>query len=126
MSEAAEGAPASDLDEGGISVRFDSNGLVPAIVQEATTRDVLMVGYMNKESLQRTLETRRTWFFSRSRQQLWQKGETSGNRQRVRRVLVDCDADALVVEVDQEGSGACHTGAWSCFARRLDADVAEG
>ena len=126
MTERA-GVPAGELDveQGAIPIHFDVNGLVPAVVQEASSRDVLMVGYMNKEALQRTLATRRTWFFSRSRQELWQKGETSGNRQHVRRILVDCDADTLVVEVDQEGSGACHTGAWSCFERQLDAEMSE-
>ena len=100
-------------------VRFGPGGLVPAIVQDATSHEVLMVAYMNEESLRRTLETKRTWFYSRRRRELWPKGETSGNRQRVRAVLVDCDGDALVVTVDQEGSGACHTGARSCFMRRL-------
>ena len=102
------------------NLTFGLDGIVPAIVQDATSREVLMVAYMNAESLQRTLETKRTWFYSRSRRELWPKGETSGNRQRVRDVLVDCDGDALVVEVDQEGSGACHTGARTCFLRHLD------
>ena len=100
-------------------VHFGADGLVPAIVQQASTGDVLMVGYMNDEALRLTLDSGRTWFFSRSRQELWPKGETSGNRQLVRRVLLDCDGDALVVEVDQQGEGACHTGTWSCFARQL-------
>ena len=95
------------------------DGLVTAVAQDWQTGEVLMVAYMNEESLRRTLETKRTWFYSRSRRELWPKGETSGNRQRVRAVLVDCDGDALVVTVDQEGSGACHTGARSCFMRRL-------
>lgn len=101
-------------------VAFGPDGLVPAVVQDATSHEVLMVAYMNAESLRRTLETKRTWFYSRSRRELWPKGETSGNRQWVRGVLVDCDGDALVVEVDQEGSGACHTGARTCFLRRLE------
>jgi phosphoribosyl-AMP cyclohydrolase len=100
-------------------VRFDTKGLVPAIVQEATSKDVLMLAYMNREALRLTLTSGRTWFYSRSRQALWAKGETSGNRQRVRRVMLDCDGDAIVVEVDQQGTGACHTGAWSCFAERF-------
>lgn len=100
-------------------VRFDTKGLVPAIVQEATSKDVLMLAYMDREALRLTLTSGRTWFFSRSRQRLWAKGETSGNRQRVRRVLLDCDGDAIVVEVDQQGTGACHTGAWSCFTERF-------
>lgn len=102
------------------AVRFGPDGLVPAIVQDATSHEVLMVAYMNAESLRRTLETKRTWFYSRRRQELWPKGETSGNRQRLRGVLVDCDGDALVVQVDQEGTGACHSGARTCFARRID------
>ncbi len=101
-------------------LKFGLDGIVPAIVQDATSREVLMVAYMNAESLRRTLETKRTWFYSRSRRELWPKGETSGNRQRVREVLVDCDGVALVVEDDQEGSGACHTGARTCILRHLD------
>jgi phosphoribosyl-AMP cyclohydrolase len=116
-----------DSDEGDVAavvdgVAFGPAGLVPAVVQDAASRDVLMLGYMDAEALRRTLTSRRTWFFSRSRQQLWAKGETSGNIQRVRRVLVDCDGDAIVVEVDQQGSGACHTGTWSCFEERFVAD----
>ncbi|MGD0742425.1 MAG: phosphoribosyl-AMP cyclohydrolase [Acidimicrobiales bacterium] len=115
-------APAQDVagPAGFEIVRFGPDGLVPAIVQDATSHEVLMMAYMNEESLRRTLATKRTWFWSRSRGELWPKGETSGNRQRVRAVLVDCDGDTLVVEVDQEGTGACHTGARSCFARRLE------
>jgi phosphoribosyl-AMP cyclohydrolase len=100
-------------------VHFDANGLIPAVVQEAGDHVVLMVGYMNETALRRTLETGRSWFWSRSRQEYWQKGETSGDRQYVREVLVDCDADALVVLVDQHGRGACHTGERSCFFRTL-------
>ncbi len=99
------------------AVRFGENGLVPAVVQEAEHGTVLTVAYMNAESLRRTLESGRTWFFSRSRQELWPKGETSGAVQYVREVRVDCDGDAIVVVVDQHGDGACHTGSWSCFAR---------
>ncbi len=98
-------------------VRFGPDGLVVAVVQEASTREVLMVGYMDREALARSLTTGRSWFFSRSRGEYWCKGETSGNRQWVRRVSYDCDGDALLVEVDQEGSGACHTGERSCFYR---------
>ncbi len=97
-------------------VRFDDRGLVPAVVQDATTKDVLMVAWMDAEALRRTLAEGRTWFFSRSRQRLWAKGDTSGNVQRVRRVLADCDADTLLVLVDPEGPGvACHTGTLTCF-----------
>jgi len=95
-------------------VKFDERGLIPAIVQHATTREVLTLAYMNKESLARTIETQQTWFWSRSRQELWHKGETSGNTQRVVSVTLDCDRDAIVVLVDPAGP-ACHTGARSCF-----------
>lgn len=99
-------------------VRFDADGLVPAVVQDAGTGRVLTVAYMNRESLGRTLDTGRTWFWSRSRRELWNKGAISGNVQHVRGVLVDCDGDALVVLVDQTGA-ACHTGEESCFFRTL-------
>jgi phosphoribosyl-ATP pyrophosphohydrolase/phosphoribosyl-AMP cyclohydrolase len=95
-------------------VRFDERGLVPAIVQDARTREVLTLAYMNEESLRRTLSEGETWFWSRSRAELWHKGATSGNTQRVVDVRLDCDADALVVLVEPRGP-ACHTGAVSCF-----------
>src|SRR6266487_3925127 len=95
-------------------VKFDEGGLVPAIVQDAKTRQVLTLAYMNAESLRRTLEEKETWFWSRSRNRRWHKGETSTNTQRVVDVLVDCDQDALVVLVKPTGP-ACHTGAQSCF-----------
>lgn len=100
-------------------IAFDASGLVAAIVQDATTRDVLMLAWMNEEALRRTLETGRSWFWSRSRQEYWCKGETSGDRQFVRSVRYDCDGDALLLLVDQQGRGACHTGEWSCFYREL-------
>jgi phosphoribosyl-AMP cyclohydrolase len=100
-------------------VVFDDKGLIPAIVQDADSLEVLMMAYMNKESLRLTLETGETHFWSRSRQCLWHKGETSGNIQRVREILFDCDSDTLLVKVDQRG-GACHTGRRSCFYRRID------
>jgi phosphoribosyl-ATP pyrophosphohydrolase/phosphoribosyl-AMP cyclohydrolase len=95
-------------------VRFDERGLVPAVVQDARTREVLTLAYMNEESLRRTLEEGETWFWSRSRSELWHKGATSGNTQRVVDVWLDCDSDALVVLVEPRGP-ACHTGATSCF-----------
>lgn len=95
-------------------VQFDERGLVPAIVQDAQTGGVLMLAYMNAESLKRTLETGETWFWSRSRAQLWHKGETSGNTQRVIDVVLDCDGDSLVLRVEPAGP-ACHTGQTSCF-----------
>jgi phosphoribosyl-AMP cyclohydrolase len=95
------------------------DGLVAAIVQDATDGTILTVAYMDAEALRRTLASGRTWFYSRSRQEYWQKGETSGDRQYVREVRVDCDGDALVVLVDQHGRGACHTGERTCFHRTL-------
>ena len=99
------------------AVRYDAAGLVPAIVQEHSSGQVLMMGWMNAEALRRSLESGRTWFWSRSRQEYWCKGETSGNRQFVKEVYYDCDSDALLFRVTQEGEGACHTGEWSCFYR---------
>jgi phosphoribosyl-AMP cyclohydrolase len=95
------------------------DGLVPAIVQDATDGTVLTMAYMDAEALRRTLASGRSWFYSRSRQEYWQKGETSGDRQYVREVRLDCDGDALVVLVDQHGRGACHTGERSCFHRTI-------
>jgi phosphoribosyl-AMP cyclohydrolase / phosphoribosyl-ATP pyrophosphohydrolase len=100
-------------------VKFDEQGLIPAIVQDARTRRVLTLAYMNAESLGRTLETNETCFWSRSRQQLWHKGETSGNTQRVVEIRQDCDSDALVVLVEP-ACPACHTGKRSCFYRDLE------
>jgi phosphoribosyl-AMP cyclohydrolase len=97
----------------------DPDGLVPAIVQDATDGTVLTLAYMDAEALRRTLETGRSWFYSRSRREYWQKGETSGDRQYVREVRLDCDGDALVVLVDQHGRGACHTGERTCFHRTI-------
>lgn len=95
-------------------IKFDEKGLVPAVVQDATTGKVLMLAYMNSVSLQRTVETGYTWFWSRSRQELWNKGATSGNVQKVVDIKYDCDGDSLLLQVKQTGS-ACHTGEYSCF-----------
>jgi len=95
-------------------IRFDERGLIPAIVQNAATREVLTLAYMNRESLQRTIETKQTWFWSRSRNELWHKGATSGNTQQVVSLALDCDRDAIIVMVNPAGP-ACHTGAVSCF-----------
>lgn len=99
-------------------IKYDANGLVPAIVQDFKTGEVLMLAYMNSESLKKTVETGRTWFYSRSRQSLWNKGETSGNFQNVKNMYFDCDADSILVQVEQIGP-ACHTGSRSCFFNKL-------
>ena len=99
-------------------IKFDAGGLVPTIVQDAETNEVLMLAYMNRESLQLTLEKGETYFWSRSRNELWHKGETSGNLQRVVEVRVDCDEDALLVRVHPAGP-ACHTGNRTCFYRDI-------
>jgi phosphoribosyl-AMP cyclohydrolase len=113
-----------DLDE----IAFGPDGLVPAIVQEQATGQVLMLAWMDEEALRRTLTTGRTWFWSRSRREHWCKGETSGNRQWVKGAYYDCDGDAVLVVVEQEGEGACHTGARSCFFNSLlgEASVRSG
>lgn len=100
------------------AIHFDEKGLVPAVVRDARSGEILMVAYMNEESLRKTCETGETWFYSRSRQKLWHKGEESGHFQHVRRIYVDCDADTLVAEVIPDGA-ACHTGNRSCFYRSL-------
>ena len=105
-----------------IRIDFDKgNGLVPCIVQEEETGQVLMLGYMNEESLQKTLETGLATYWSRSRQSLWTKGETSGHYQHVRKILIDCDEDTLLLLVRQDGA-ACHTGRHSCFYRNLEGE----
>ena len=103
------------------AIRYDSRGLVPAVVQDNTTGEVLMVAWMNDRAVQLTAETGEVHFWSRSRQELWHKGATSGNFLNVRDILVDCDADTLLVKVDPEGP-ACHTGERSCFHRRWQSD----
>ena len=103
------------------NVKFDDRGLIPAIVQQHDTGEVLMMAWMNRESLQLTLTTGTTWFWSRSRQELWNKGATSGNMQQVVSVHTDCDSDALLVRVDSPGP-ACHTGNRTCFFKELEAE----
>jgi phosphoribosyl-AMP cyclohydrolase/phosphoribosyl-ATP pyrophosphohydrolase/phosphoribosyl-AMP cyclohydrolase len=98
-------------------VTFNADGLVAAIAQDVTNRDVLMMAWMNEESLRRTLDEGRMVYWSRSRQELWRKGDTSGDRQFVREAYYDCDGDTLLFLVEQEGAGACHTGARTCFFR---------
>ncbi|HWR29324.1 MAG TPA: bifunctional phosphoribosyl-AMP cyclohydrolase/phosphoribosyl-ATP diphosphatase HisIE [Negativicutes bacterium] len=99
-------------------IRFDEKGLVPAVVQDIETGTVLMLAYMNRESLAQTIETGTTWFYSRSRQELWNKGATSGHVQQVREMYYDCDGDTLLVKVEQTGA-ACHEGTYSCFSRKF-------
>ncbi|MGO9343458.1 MAG: phosphoribosyl-AMP cyclohydrolase [Acidimicrobiales bacterium] len=121
MSATDRMTPSAPSDDPCAEVAFGPDGLVPAVVQDAADGTVLMLGYMNSEALRRTLSSGRSWFWSRSRKEYWCKGETSGNRQFVREVRYDCDGDALLLVVDQEGSGACHTGERSCFYRSLPA-----
>jgi phosphoribosyl-AMP cyclohydrolase len=99
-------------------IKFDANGLIPAIVQEARSDEILMVAYMNREAILKTVKTGRAHFYSRSRKRIWLKGETSGHIQRVNRIRLDCDGDALLIAVRQTG-GACHEGYRSCFYRTL-------
>ncbi|WP_110112484.1 bifunctional phosphoribosyl-AMP cyclohydrolase/phosphoribosyl-ATP diphosphatase HisIE [Bacillus sp. CGMCC 1.16541] len=103
-------------------IQFDEKGLVPAIVQDAGSKEVLTLAYMNEESLKKSIDTGETWFYSRSRQELWHKGATSGNTQKIVSMTYDCDGDSIVVKVDPTGP-ACHTGAYSCFNEPLVGDV---
>jgi phosphoribosyl-AMP cyclohydrolase/phosphoribosyl-ATP pyrophosphohydrolase/phosphoribosyl-AMP cyclohydrolase len=109
--------PIDATDEQLALVQYDADGLVPAIVQEEGSGAVLMMAWMNAETLRMSLEEGRTVFWSRSRQEVWRKGDTSGDRQYVRQAFYDCDGDTLLFVVEQEGKGACHTGAHSCFYR---------
>ncbi|MCX8033893.1 MAG: phosphoribosyl-AMP cyclohydrolase [Thermodesulfovibrio sp.] len=101
-------------------LKFDEKGLIPAVIQEIDTKEVLMVAYMDREALRRTLNTGYTHFWSRSRQKYWKKGETSGNVQEVKSIYYDCDSDCLLVIVKQHGSSACHTGNRTCFYRQIE------
>lgn len=107
------------------NLKFDEQGLIPAIIQQVKTGTVLMLAYMNKESLSKTVETGVTWFYSRSRHTLWQKGETSGHVQKVQDIYYDCDADTLLIKVEQAGA-ACHEGTLSCFSRKLGESDIQG
>ncbi len=111
--------PIAATEEQLATVRFDEHGLVPAIVQDAASREVLMVAWMNAETLRMSLAEGRTVFWSRSRQEVWRKGDTSGDRQFVRSAAYDCDGDTLLFVVEQEGKGACHTGERTCFYRNF-------
>jgi phosphoribosyl-AMP cyclohydrolase len=105
-----------------LAPKFDKDGLIPVITQDAHTGEVLMLAYMNEETLKMTLSLGQAVYYSRSRQQIWHKGATSGQYQNVIELRIDCDQDAIVLRVDQRGSGCCHTGANSCFYRRVPAD----
>lgn len=108
------------------NIKFDENGLIPAVVQDHKSLEVIMVAYMDKKSIEKTIETGLTWFYSRSRKKYWQKGEISGNIQVVKEIKYDCDRDTLLVTVEQQGVG-CHTGEYSCFHNefyKIDADSA--
>lgn len=104
-------------------IKYDAHGLVPAIVQDAVSKEVLMLAYMNSESLQRTIQTGDTWFWSRSRKELWNKGATSGHTQKVKALRYDCDADTLLVLVEQVGP-ACHNGTYTCFTENIPVEGA--
>ena len=112
----------SNLPDWLAQLRFDENGLIPAIAQDANDGTVLMVAWMNAEALAETVSTGHAVYWSRSRGKLWRKGEESGHRQPVREIRLDCDADVILLKIEQEGGIACHTGRRSCFFQRLDAD----
>jgi phosphoribosyl-AMP cyclohydrolase/phosphoribosyl-ATP pyrophosphohydrolase/phosphoribosyl-AMP cyclohydrolase len=112
-----DATPIAARDDQLADIRYDADGLVPAIVQDVDTRAVLMMAWMNAETLRMSLDQGRTVFWSRSRGEVWRKGDTSGDRQWIRAASYDCDGDVLLFEVEQEGGGACHTGAYSCFFR---------
>ena len=113
-------AAKSDIEEGlALAPKFDADGLVTCVATDSASGDVLMVAHMNKEALSRTIATGEAWYFSRSRQALWRKGESSGHVQRVAELRIDCDQDAIWIKVEQQGPGACHTGRRSCFYRAV-------
>lgn len=118
MSE-SEATPIIAIEEELERVRYDDRGLVPAIVQERSTGEVLMMAWMNEATLRRSLKEGRTVFWSRSRSEEWRKGDSSGERQWIRSASYDCDGDTLLFVVDQDGNGACHTGNHSCFFRNF-------
>ena len=116
----AQRGSTEQVEEGlAFAPKFDADGLVTCVVVDASTGEALMVAYMNAAALAKTIETGDAWFYSRSRRQLWKKGETSGHVQRVLEMRVDCDQDALLLRVEQAGAGACHTGRRSCFYRAV-------
>lgn len=123
---AARGGKA-EIEEGlDFAPKFDTNGLIPALAMDATTREPLMLAYMNAESLRRTVEIGEAVYWSRSRQEFWHKGATSGHTQKIVEIRTDCDQDALILVVEQVGAGACHTGRGSCFYRKVVAANIDG
>lgn len=102
-----------------LTIKFDDKGLIAAIAQDYQTNEILMLAWMNKQAFDKTIETKQAHYWSRSRQELWHKGATSGHIQRVHEILIDCDQDAVILKVEQQGSGACHTGRKSCFYREV-------
>ena len=123
MAAMSTGSPISVTPDQLAAVRYDANGLVPAIVQAHDTHQILMMAWMNEQTLRLTFDEGRTVFWSRSRQEVWRKGETSGEVQHVREAYYDCDGDALLFVVQQDGDGACHTGSYSCFFRAFGPDT---
>jgi len=106
------------IEEGGtLAPKFNADGLIAAVVQDSTSKEILMLAYMNAEALQKSIETGESHFWSRSRQELWHKGATSGEIQKIEEIIIDCDQDAVILLVDVAGRGACHTGRKSCFYR---------
>ena len=117
----------TEVEEGlDFSPKFDADGLIPALAMDATTREPLMLAYMNAESLRRTVEIGEAVYWSRSRQEFWHKGATSGHTQKIVEIRTDCDQDALILVVEQVGAGACHTGRGSCFYRKVVASSNDG
>lgn len=113
----------TNLDETStLSPNYNQDGLIAAVAQDATTKDILMLAWMNAEALQKTMETGEAHYWSRSRGELWHKGATSGAVQTVREIRIDCDQDAIILLVDQNGGGACHTGRPNCFYRKIEKD----
>ena len=116
----AERGDKKTLEEGaGFAPKFDSDGLIPAVAMDADSKEPLMLAYMNADSLKMTLELGEAVYYSRSRQEIWHKGATSGHTQKVKQILTDCDQDAIILYVDQQGAGACHTGRSGCFYREV-------
>ena len=123
----AERSSHAELESGSsFAPKFDADGLIPAMAIDATTREPLMLAYMNAESLRLTLELGEAVYWSRSRKEIWHKGKTSGHTQKIIEIRTDCDQDALILSVDQQGAGACHTGHTSCFYRRVSTPDSQG